>query len=359
MSIVSLVPPPRELARRARLRYTCDDEQGFRRTVRGRAVVFLDSQGRLLRDPAHVDRIRMLGIPPAWTDVWICCDARGHLQATGRDARGRKQYIYHPDWQLHTSRTKFRKLGAFGGALPKLRQQVRRHLALPGLPREKVVAAVIALLDGTLIRVGNEEYARTNGSYGLTTLRDRHAQIRGQVIHLRFQGKSGKLRELDFYDRQLARIVRQCQDLPGQQLFQYVDDEGQLRRVESADVNHYLQQATGHAFTAKDFRTWKATVLVLERLSKAAVESLTPAAARHVAAAYREAAEALGNTITVCKKYYVHPEIVELFQRGELRAACGRIDSRSRVGLELYERILLRILRHRVTRLRRAVKKPR
>ena len=360
MSLVLVVPPPRELARRARLRYTSDVDAGFRRVIRGRAVRYLDPHGKVLRDARQLDRIRTLGIPPAWTDVWICCHSRGHLQATGRDARGRKQYVYHADWQSHSSRTKFRKLAAFGRALPKLRLLVRRHLALPGLPREKVIAAVIALLDGTLIRVGNEEYARTNGSYGLTTLRDHHAEIDGQVIHLRFKGKSGKLRELDFYDRQLARIVRQCQDLPGQQLFQYVDDGGQLRRVESADVNRYLQHATGEAFSAKDFRTWKATALVLERLSKAAVEPLTiTETRRHIMAAYREAAEALGNTVTVCKKYYVHPEIIAIFERGQLKAACGRIDARQRTGLELYERILLRILGRLATSRRPPVNKPR
>lgn len=346
MSITALVPPPKELARRARLRYTCDEDHGIRRVVRGRGVVYVNGSGRVLREAQQLARIRALGIPPAWTDVWICSHTRGHLQATGRDIRGRKQYIYHPDWQSHTSRTKFGKLAAFGQALADLRKEVRRHLRLPGLPRQKVVAAVVALLDGTLIRVGNEEYARANGSYGLTTLRDQHARIRGQVIHLSFKAKSGKLRQLDFYDPQLARIVRQCQDLPGQHLFQYRDDAGKLRRVESSDVNRYLQKVTGHAFSAKDFRTWKATVLMLERLSQGAVEPLSiTETRRHVMAAYREAAEALGNTVTVCRKYYVHPYIVELFEAGRLRAACGRTDLRSRGGLQLYEKILLRILR--------------
>ena len=357
MSVVALVPPPQELARRARLRYTCDEDNGIRRVIRGRAHVYIDHRGKRVCHAAELARIRALGIPPAWTDVWICASARGHLQATGRDVRGRKQYLYHPDWQAHASRTKFRRLASFGRALPQLRRQVRRHLRLPGLPQEKVVAAVIALLDGTLIRVGNEEYARSNGSYGLTTLRDRHADINGQVIHLSFKAKSGKLRQVDFYDRQLARIVRQCQDLPGQQLFQYRDDAGRLRRVESADVNRYLQRLTGHAFTAKDFRTWKATVLVLERLSKASAEPLSlTETRRHIMAAFREAADALGNTVAICRKYYVHPGIIELFEAGRLRAACGRVDVRPTRGLELHERILLRLLRHpsqSVTRLTR------
>jgi DNA topoisomerase I len=355
MSIAPLVPAPKELARRARLRYTCDEDSGMRRVVRGRGVVFEDWQGRVVRNTTVLKRIAALGIPPAWTDVWICPEPRGHLQATGRDARGRKQYIYHPDWHLHTSKTKYRKLQAFGLVLPKLRQQMRRHLALPGLPRRKVVAAVIALLDGTLIRVGNEEYAKANGSYGLTTLRDQHAKIEGQVIRLRFKGKSGKVRQIDFYDKRLARIVRDCQDLPGQQLFQYEDGEGRLHRVESADVNRYLRKWTGSDFTAKDFRTWKATTLALEKLSQAAIEPLSTAAAKaHLMQAYREAAEALGNTVTVCRKYYVHPAIVELFLEGRLAAACGRADRREGTRLQLYERVLLRILKRLETTKRQA-----
>jgi DNA topoisomerase-1 len=277
------------------------------------------------------------------------------LQVTGRDARGRKQYIYHADWHLHTSKSKFDKLRAFGETLPKLRALVRRNLALPGLPRKKVVAAVVALLDGTLIRVGNEEYAKANGSYGLTTLRDQHARIEGQVIRLRFKGKSGKLRQLDFYDKRLARIVRNCQELPGQQLFQYEDATGRLRRVESADVNRYLRKWTGFPFTAKDFRTWKATALMLEKLSQAAIEPLSAAEAKkQLMQAFRETAEALGNTVTVCRKYYVHPAIVELFVEGRLAAACGRADSRGATRMQLYERLLLRILKRLETTRRKA-----
>jgi len=319
--------------------------EGIHRVARGHAVTYVDSQGRQIRAASQLARIRSLRIPPAWTNVWICDDTRGHIQATGRDARGRKQYIYHQDWQAHTSRTKFSKLRAFGEALPRLRQQVTRHLALPGLPRQKVVAAVIALLDGTLVRVGNEEYARANGSYGLTTLRNRHAQIHGPVVHLKFQGKSGKLRQVDFYDRRVARIVRACQELPGQQLFQYSDDEGQLHRLESADVNRYLRAAaTGQPFSAKDFRTWKATAMVLARLHKSPAPSIT-AARRAVAQALHETAFALGNTVTVCRKYYVHPQLVELFLEGQLAAACGRTAPRGGGRLQAYERLLLRLLR--------------
>src|SRR5690348_3219211 len=195
-----LVPTPQVLARRARLRYTCDDENGIHRVRRAKRVIYQDSSGHVIRDRRQLARIQSLGIPPAWTDVWICASARGHLQATGRDARGRKQYLYHAEWHVHAGRTKFKKLRAFGQSLAGLRRQVARHLRKPGLPREKVIAAVIALLDGTLVRVGNEEYARANGSYGLTTLRNHHAQIRGQKIHLQFKAKSGKAREVDFHD---------------------------------------------------------------------------------------------------------------------------------------------------------------
>jgi DNA topoisomerase-1 len=342
---VSLVPPPRELARRARLRYTCDEDGGIHRVTRGRATIYQDEQGRAVRDPAQLARIAALRIPPAWSDVWICSDPRGHLQATGRDARGRKQYLYHEAWHARTSQTKFNKLRAFGESLPRIRQRVSRHLALPGLPRQKVVAAIIALLDGTLIRVGNEEYARANGSYGLTTLRNRHAEIHGPVVHLQFKGKSGKFRNVDFSNRRVARIVRQCQELPGQRLFQFTDDTGRLHRLESADVNRYLQSVTGRAFTAKDFRTWKASALVLEQLLKASAEPLAITAARHaVVQAYRQAAETLGNTMTVCRKYYVHPQIIELFLAGKLVAACGRASPRPHPRQSASERLLLALL---------------
>lgn len=338
------LPTPKVLARRARLRYTSDESEGICRVRRGKSTSYLNGSGKAVPQ-RQLRRIEALGIPPAWTDVWICGDARGHLQATGRDARGRKQYIYHGDWHIHTSRTKFEKLAAFGLALKDLRRQVRIHLRQRGLPRQKVTATVVALLDGTLIRVGNEEYARANGSYGLTTLRDQHAQIDQQVIRLRFKAKSGKLRQLDFFDPQLARIVRQCQDLPGQRLFQYCDDDGQLHRLESADVNSYLKQLTGQPFTAKDFRTWKATVLVLQRLSNAAAEPVSKTESqRLIRTAFREAADALGNTVTICRKYYVHPHVVKLFQQGRLHAACGRAPARPRSGLELHEHMLLRVL---------------
>lgn len=344
LATTDLVPPPHVLARRARLRYTCDEEKGIQRVTRAKRVSYQDSSGRVIRDRRQLARIRALSIPPAWTDVWICAEARGHLQATGRDARGRKQYVYHAEWHLHAGRTKFKKLRAFGQSLAGLRRQVARHLRKPGLPREKIIATVIELLDGTLIRVGNEEYARANGSYGLTTLRDHHAQIRGQKIHLQFKAKSGKTREVDFHGPRVARIVRKCQDLPGQQLFQYINGDGTPHRLESADVNRYLRAVTGQPFTAKDFRTWKATVLVLEKLLNTEPDLPSTTGRRAVSQAFRAAAEALGNTVTVCRKYYVHPQIPQLFLAGNLKQLCGPIPPAKR-QLDSYELVLLRLLR--------------
>jgi DNA topoisomerase-1 len=336
---------PSQLARRARLRYTTDEQPGICRLGRAGRFSYRSAGGRPVRGP-DLQRIRALVIPPAWTDVWICPHAHGHLQATGRDARGRKQYLYHANWQDQANRAKFSKLRAFGDALPELRRSVARHMALPNLTKTKVAAAVVELLDQTLVRVGNEEYARTNESFGLTTLRDRHARIRGPELRLRFHGKSGILQEVGLRDRRLARIVKQCQELPGQQLLQYRTEHGRFRRLESADVNRYLRQITGLNVTAKDFRTWKATALVLEVLLERAAESLTAAEAkRALAQAIRQAAAALGNTITICRKYYVHPQIIELFLQGKLATACAPLPVRARNRLQPAEQAFLRLLR--------------
>ena len=337
---------PRQLARRARLRYTSDQQPGIRRVGRGPRFSYRSAGGRIVRDRGALRRIRDLVIPPAWTDVWICPHPHGHLQATGQDARGRKQYLYHPAWQEQAKRVKFSKLRQFGAALPALRRQVARHISLNKLTKTKVVAAVVELLDRTLVRVGNEEYARANDSFGLTTLLDRHAKIRGPELRLRFLGKSGKQHEVGLRDRRLARIVKQCQELPGQQLLQYRTDGGEFRRLESSDVNRYLQRLMGLSVTAKDFRTWKATVLVLEELLTNAEASMTTAASKRVVnQAVRHAAAALGNTVTICRKYYVHPQIVELFHQGRLAAECGQMPARARNRLQPAERALLRLLR--------------
>ena len=336
---------PRELARRARLRYTSDDMPGIRRVPRGKGWTCVDAGGKAIREREILDRVERLVIPPAWTDVWICAHENGHLQATGRDAKGRKQYLYHPQWQELANRTKFDKLRAFGQALAAIRSQVRRHLTLPELTKTKVVATVVELLDRTSVRVGNEEYVRANGSFGLTTLRNRHAKVNGTEVRLRFRGKSGKEHEVGLKDRRLARIVRACQELPGQELFTYQLGRRQFKRLESSDVNRYLQAITGQPFTAKDFRTWKASVHVLEFLHARTGQSLTATEAKRVVSqAIRSAADELRNTVTVCRKYYIHPQIVEWFLSGELAAKCGPLPAKPRQGLVLYEQVLLRLL---------------
>lgn len=329
-------PPPR-------LVYVTDAMPGFRRVPSGDGFDYLDADGRPLRDETHLRRIRSLAIPPAYTDVWICPRPDGHLQATGRDARGRKQYRYHPYWQVLRDCDKFDRMLAFGEALPRIRARVRRDLALRGLPREKVLAALVHLLDTTFIRVGNDEYARHNGSFGLTTLRNRHAAVRGDTLRLKFKGKSGVVHDIAVTDRPLARLVRRCQELPGQELFQYIDDEGQARTVGSSDVNDYLRGVSGSEFTAKDFRTWHGSVQALERLSALTASSPTEAK-RLVKAALSDVAARLGNTVAVCRKSYVHPRIVAAFLDGSL-AAAPRSAAPAGRGLAAAERRLMAFLR--------------
>ena len=304
-----------------RLVYVSDKMPGFTRVKRGKEFAYLDAEGRPVRDRREVQRIRSLAIPPAYTDVWICPLADGHLQATGRDARGRKQYRYHPDWQAQRDADKFDRMLEFGAALPRIRARVRRDLDLPGLPREKVIATIVHLLDTTFMRVGNDEYARTNGSYGLTTLRDRHAEVSGGTLRLKFKGKSGVVHNVKVSDRRIAAIVRRCQDLPGQELFQYVDDDGEVRSAGSADVNDYLREMTDAEFTAKDFRTWHASVRALERLAGLTAPTLGEAR-RLIKEALTEVSAQLGNTVAVCRKSYVHPRVLSCFTEGTLKAAC-------------------------------------
>jgi DNA topoisomerase I len=341
-------------ARLAGLRHVTDSRPGIRRRRRGKGFGYLDPGGQPLRDPRERRRIAALAVPPAWTEVWICPLANGHLQATGRDARGRKQYRYHPGWRAVRDETKFGRMVAFGEALPRLRARLESDLALPRLPREKVLAAVVKLLETTLIRVGNEEYARENDSFGLTTMRSRHVDIAGATLRFRFRGKSGKEHEVAISDRRLARVVRACRDLPGHELFQYVDESGERQAVDSADVNEYLRAVTGEDFTAKDFRTWGGTVLALAALRAAgAVRRAGEAgekgeggegrgggeggqggkagsargarrereARRAIAAALERVAEQLGNRPAICRKYYVHPAVIAAFLDGSL--ACG------------------------------------
>jgi DNA topoisomerase-1 len=324
-----------------------DTTPGIRRRRAGRGFTYLTPDGRTLRDRATLARIRSLAIPPAYTDVWICPIPNGHLQATGRDARGRKQYRYHPRWREVRDETKFGRMLTFSESLPRLRQRVEEDLARPGLPREKVLAAVVRLLECTGIRVGNEEYARSNRSFGLTTLRDHHVEISGSTMRFEFRGKSGKVHRVTLSDRRLARIVARCQAVPGAELFQYVDDEEGRVAIGSGDVNDYLRGITGDDFTAKDFRTWAGTLQAV-----AALEELGPAATEREAKstilrAIDQVAERLNNTRAVCRKYYVHPAVLERYEAGTLHEALanGTGSSSAGEGLDPSEKALVRLLR--------------
>lgn len=303
----------RAAARSARLRYVSDANGGLARRRRGKSFTYLRPNGKPLRDPATLARIGSLAIPPAWQDVWICPSANGHLQATGRDARGRKQYRYHARWREAQDQRKYERVIAFAKALPKIRRTVARHLRKRGLPRDKVLAAVIKLLEATLIRVGNDEYARDNHSFGLTTMHDEHVKLRGATIRFDFRGKHGIEHEIDLDDRRLASVVHACRELPGQELFQYVDEAGEVRDVGSGDVNDYLRRISGDDFTAKDFRTWAGTALAAQALQEFQDFDSTAAAKRNITTAMEEVAERLGNTQAICRKCYVHPAIIAAY----------------------------------------------
>ena len=313
-----LVTDPIESAREAGLRYVSDDRPGIRRVRRGKGFRYVQPDGQAVRDRDTLRRIRSLAIPPAWSDVWICPLANGHLQATGHDARGRKQYRYHPRWRAVRDETKYDRLIAFGQALPSIRARVEQDLAQPGLPRRKVLATVVRLLETTLIRVGNEEYARTNGSFGLTTLRNRHVSVEGESVRFSFRGKSGVRHSIRVDDRRLARVVQRCQDLPGQELFQYLDDDGTPRDIDSADVNAYLHEIAGWEFTAKDFRTWAGTVLAARALQEFESFDSQAQAKRNIVAAIESVSKRLGNTTAVCRKCYVHPAVLNAYLDGSL-----------------------------------------
>ena len=335
---------PQEAARAAGLHHVGDDRPGIRRRRRGKGWSYQAPDGSLVRDPAVRQRIAALAIPPAWTEVWICPDPRGHLQATGRDARGRKQYRYHPRWREVRDATKFQSLRRFGEALPRIRRQVARDLRRRGLPRDKVLATVVRLLETTCIRVGNEEYRRDNSSHGLTTLRDRHVEISGARVRFRFRGKGGKLQEASISDRRLARIVRDCREIPGYELFQYLDGDGRGEPITSQEVNAYLKESGGGDFTAKDFRTWLGSVHALitfwelGRPEKAAVNG-------QVVACLDRVAEQLANTRAVCRQFYVHPGIIGAYEEGWLFETLGRrFPPAPREGLDGPEEALLSLL---------------
>lgn len=310
--------PAPAIAEAAGLHYVNDNDAGIRRAKTANGFAYKDPKGRTVTDERTLFRIKSLAIPPAWTDVWICPERMGHIQATGRDQRGRKQYRYHPEWSAHVAQHKYERMAAFGRALPALRKRVEADLARRGLPREKVLAAVVRLLEATLIRVGNDEYARANKSFGLTTLRDRHAKFSGDRVSFEFKGKSGVVHCTGIRDRRLARIVKACQDIPGQRLFQYVSEDGVRHGVTSADVNAYISEATGGPFTAKDFRTWAGTLAAAEALLKAEVAEGETAAKKTIAAIVKDVAARLGNTPAVCRSSYIHPKVIESFTDGSL-----------------------------------------
>lgn len=312
------VTDPVKSAKAAGLRYVTDNSPGIRRKGAGKGFSYIGLDGKPIRDTDELKRIKSIGVPPAYTDVWICPISNGHLQATGRDAKGRKQYRYHSRWREVRDETKYARMVAFGQALPKIRQQVDQDLGRRGLPREKVLATVVQLLETTLIRVGNEEYAKENRSFGLTTMRDKHVDISGSTVQFEFRGKSGKQHTIDVSDRRLAKIVRRCRDVPGYELFQYLDEEGQRQTIDSADVNEYLQAITGQDFTAKDFRTWAGTVLATVALQEFEAFDSQTQAKKNVVRAIETVSEQLGNTPSICRKCYVHPAVIDTYLDGSL-----------------------------------------
>ena len=333
-------------ARQAGLRWVDDSLPGIRRLGEPGRFRYVDAQGRAVRDVETLQRISDIAIPPAWTDVWICPNANGHIQATGRDARRRKQYRYHQRWREVRDEQKYDRMLEFAKALPGIRARVARDLSLPGLPRERVLAAVVRLLDVTFIRVGNDEYAKENQSFGLTTLRNRHVEVQGSRIRFRFKGKSGVHHTVSVEDRRLARILNRCQDLPGEQLFEWVDDEGEPHTIESDDVNEYLREISGKEFTSKDFRTWAGTVLALCALHEIGPSSSKTEMKRQVVHAIGQVSKRLGNTPAVCRRCYVHPDVLSAYADGrllKLRLGTRRITS-SENGLRNEERAVLRLL---------------
>ena len=328
---------PEEAAEHNGLTYVHDHDPGIRRIETARGPDYLDPDGRPVGDPDTLERMRRLVIPPAWRDVWICSEPDGHIQAVGRDARGRKQYRYHPGWRAFRDEAKYERALAFGRALPRLRARVETDLARHGLPREKVLAAVVRLLEVTLIRVGNDEYAKTNHSFGLTTLRKKHIHLNGAGAVFEFRGKSGVNHTTEFHDRRLARVLHRCESLPGQRLFQYVDHDGHRHAVGSHDVNAYLRAAMGAAFSAKDMRTWSGTLSAARALRLLAAPASAAEAKRAVTTCVKAVAGILGNTPTVCRACYIHPAVFDAYAEGRLPA---RLTAEGRAA----ETALLRLL---------------
>jgi DNA topoisomerase I len=350
---LEIVSDPEESAKAAGLRYVTDTKPGIQRKPWRKTFRYFNPDGTMLRDTDTLARIKSLVVPPAWTDVWICPNPKGHLQVTGRDARGRKQSRYHPRWREVRDETKYERMMIFGVALPKIRECIERDLSLPALPRQKVLATIVRLMETTLIRVGNEEYARQNHSYGLTTMRNKHVDVAGSTVTFSFQGKSGIKHTVDITDRRIAKIVQRCQDIPGYELFQYVDKDGTQHSIDSADVNEYLREISEQDFTAKDFRTWAGSVLACELLYEFETFDSQTQAKRNVVQAIKSVASRLGNTPSVCKKCYVHPAVLDSYMSGAMLKTVKRQvqeqDSDSR-ELQRRELDLLDLLRRQIDR---------
>lgn len=344
-------PDPKESALAAGLRYVTDAKPGIRRIRCGKGFRYTDPSGVPIHDEETLRRIRSLVIPPAWSGVWICTIPNGHLQATGRDARGRKQSRYHPRWREVRDETKYEHMVQFAQALPAIRTRVKSDLGLPNLPREKVLATIVGLMEQTHIRIGNQEYAKENGSYGLTTLRNKHVEVNGSQVTFSFQGKSKVHHTVSLHDRRLARVIKQCEDLPGYELFQYVDEDGERHAIDSSDVNDYLREITGHHFTAKDFRTWAGTVLAYDLLRSMGVFENEAHAKKNIVAAIKAVALKLGNTPSVCRKCYVHPAVLEASLGGitidGTEAGLEEEITEHAGALRKEERALLRLLEQR------------
>jgi DNA topoisomerase I len=349
---LKIVTDPEEAAAEAGLRYVSDDQAGYSRRKKGDEFEYLDLEGKPISDEQRVLRIKRLAIPPAWTGVWICPSANGHIQATGRDARRRKQYRYHERWREIRDENKYEKMLLFGQALPKIRKRVEADLGLPGLPRNKILATVVQLLERTFIRVGNEEYARDNKSFGLTTMRDQHVEVKGSKLRFRFRGKSGIRHEVDVTDRRIAKIVDKLQDLPGQELFQYLDADGEVRDITSQDVNEYLREITNEDFTAKDFRTWAGTVMAAIALQAVGAFETKKQAKANIKDAIGAVSKLLGNTPAICRKCYIHPAILETYLGGSAiegmkRKATDTLESES-IDLREGEAAILKFLQARL-----------
>lgn len=343
-----------DAAEEAGLRYVSDDRPGYTRKSKGDDFDWLDTEGKVIRDEQRLLRLKRLAIPPAWTDVWICPAPNGHLQATGRDARRRKQYLYHERWREVRDENKYDRIISFGKALPKIRRRVAKDLKLPGLPRNKVLATVVQLLERTFIRIGNEEYARENKSFGLTTMKDRHVEVKGAKLRFRFRGKSGRDHEVDVTDRHIAKIISKLQDLPGQDLFQYIDEEGEIRDISSQDVNEYLRAITGEDFSAKDFRTWAGTVLTAIGLNAQEKFENQKQAKANIKTAISAVAKILGNTPAICRKCYVHPAVLETYLDQKsidgLKAMAEDALEKEDVDLRSSEAAVLKFLKSRLTK---------